>query len=276
MTAAVQNVYLLGTGVIENGWAPVRRALAKVEGRGRAAGDFEDLESWTFALDVGLAHLTHAWAGCSDDELQARFGDGDHSAARKLFGPTAEATRKTLRQLREEIAGEIENAQRQGELSLKESSARDLAAALGHGRTILVTANWDLAIEKWLEQHGGIPDRVLHVHGSIDCPDHLLLPGERPEEPHRLPEENAAISRAYWRAISAIGAAENVCIAGLSLSPLDAALGIVIGMGLRRNGAAAGKLVILSRDEDAARIERQLRPFVPQGWSIERKAVAEE
>ncbi len=30
MTAAVQNVYLLGTGVIENGWAPVRRALAKV------------------------------------------------------------------------------------------------------------------------------------------------------------------------------------------------------------------------------------------------------
>ncbi len=60
----------------------------------------------------------------------------------------------------------------------------------------------------------------------------MLLPGERPEELYRDEDPNARITSAYWQAMNVFKYARRIYIVGLSLSPLDAALGVALGMGL--------------------------------------------
>jgi hypothetical protein len=109
---------------------------------------------------------------------------------------------------------------------------------------------------------------VLHLHGDVRDPEAMLLPGERPEEVYREDAANAKITSAYFQAMNVLNYARRVYVVGLSLSPLDAALGAAMGMGLIGN-KQAGEVVIVNRSgSKTAKIANQVRTVVPETWSI--------
>jgi hypothetical protein len=260
-------VYVFGTGGVEGAWDPVLRAVGKLSGTLVEA----DVANWWFGLQGRLIHLTSAWRGMRDDQLEARFGPGKHEASRAQIAKLDENYRRQLRALKEAIATELQAAHDKNEIRARQDLLEKVAIDAGEGSTAILTANWDLCLEKLLYSPGE-PPKVLHLHGSISDPSGMLLPGERPEELYRDEPDNGQITNSYWRAINIFGFARRIYIVGLSLSPLDAALGVILGMGLA-SAKEPGEIVVVNRAEDMPRIVRQVRMVAPKGWTIREMVV---
>jgi hypothetical protein len=264
-SVVIDTVYLFGTGAVEGAWAPVLRAIARSQGGSEID---PDLANWWFSVQGRMIHLTSTWRSMSNVALEARFGPGQHERTREGMVAADEGSRRQFRELKEEIAKELTAAHERGEIRARESLLRTVAVDAGQGSTVNLTANWDLSLEKLLESLVPGPPKVLHLHGDIRDPQGMLLPGERPEELYREEVPNARITSAYWQAMNAFKYARRIYIAGLSLSPLDAALGVALGMGLVSN-EQPGEIVVVNRTcEEASRINREVRMIAPPAWSI--------
>ena len=261
----IDTVYLFGTGVVEGAWDPVVRVISKSQG---GSGVDPEIANWWFGVQGRMIHLTSSWRAMPNKDLEARFGRGQHEKTRQAMTVADEGYRRQFRELKEEIAKELRAAHDRGGIRARESLLKAVAIDAGEGSTAILTANWDLSLEKLLESLGGEPPKVLHLHGDIREPQGMLLPGERPEELYRDEVPNARITSAYFQAINAFRYARKIYIAGLSLSPLDAALGVALGMGVVGN-EHPGEIIVVNRTiEEASRINRQVRLIAPPAWKI--------
>ena len=98
----------------------------------------------------------------------------------------------------------------------------------GQSRFFLTT-NWDRLLETELAYN---PKSVMHIHGDVEVPNCMYLPTETSTEPYRNPEINEHIGALTGTAWHLIHEARQLCIYGLSLSPLDAELGAILGAAL--------------------------------------------
>jgi hypothetical protein len=268
----IDTVYLFGTGAVEGAWAPVLRAVARSQG---GPVQDSDLANWWFNVQGRMVHLTSAWRELSDPRLEARFGPGQHEKTRRAMAEQDETYRQQMRDLKADIARELTVAHQKGEIAARKNPLAAVAIDAGEGSTANLTANWDLSLEKLLEEPGGEPPKVRHLHGDIRNPQSMLLPGERPEELYRDEGGNAMITAAYWEAMNIFNYARRVYIVGLSLTPLDAALGVALGMGLVGN-KSPGEIIVVNRDRrETARISRQVRMVAPPAWSFREMVVGD-
>jgi len=264
---AIDIVYVFGAGCVQGAWEPVLRAVEKMVHHpvGR------DVADWWFGLQGNFTHLIASWGRLKDEELEGRFGKGDHSESRRRMARQDEQSRAEMSDLKYAIAEELRTAHAKGEIRVREELLEKVAVDAGHGRTAILTANWDLCLDKWLEG-ADEPVKIVHLHGDISEPNGMLLPGERPEELFRNAEDNARITNAYWRAMIIFSFARRVYAVGLSLSPLDAALGVALGLGLK-SARQPGEIVVVNRKADMDRIVRQIRMLAPDGWRIRQMPV---
>jgi hypothetical protein len=267
----IDTVYLFGAGSVEGAWEPVLRALERIYGNPVPG----DLANWWFSVQGRLIHLTSCWRSLVDQQLEARFGPGDHQKSRQGIVALDNTYRQQMRSLKDEIAKELFAAHDRGELRARENLLTAVATDAGEGSTANLTANWDLSLEKLLESIDDEPPKVLHLHGDIRNPDGMLLPGERPEEVYRDEGSNSNITSAYWKAINIFNYARRIYIAGLSLSPLDAALGVILGMGLAGN-RLPGEIIVVNRNrEETTRITNQVRMMIaPSTWTLREMVIS--
>jgi hypothetical protein len=258
-------VYLFGTGAVEGAWEPVLKAISQSQ---REAVLDRDLANWWFNVQGRIAHLASSWGALTYEGLEARFGPGQHDLVSEAMKQLAKSYRQQVSSLKVEIAREIALAQDRGDLRAREPFLTRVARDAGHGSTVILTANWDLSLERLLEALHGEPSKVHHLHGDIRDPAAMLLPGESPEELCREAIDNAKLTKAYFTAMGVLKRARRVYVAGLSLSPLDAALGVVLGVGLLGN-PNPGEIIIVNKNKaETERIAGQVRIVVSAAWSL--------
>jgi len=216
----IDTVYLLGAGCVNGAWPLVLRAASRYA---ETTLDKDDSD-WWFTATTHYLHFISGWRSLQDDQLRGRFGDGDHNSSRRALSAQHKIDAEKHAALQKAIADELYAAHERNELSLKEPLLELRAVHAGEGSTAILTTNWDLCLEKLLDQPGE-KAKVVHLHGDIRKPTGMLLPGERLEELFREEADNATITHAYWTASLMFERARRIYVAGLSLSLLDAAVG---------------------------------------------------
>jgi len=169
-----------------------------------------DVADWWFGLQGNFTHLIASWARLKDEELEGRFGKGDHNETRRRMARQDEQSRAEMSDLKHAIAEELRAAHAKGEIRVREALLEKVAVDAGNGRTTVLIANWDLCLDKWLEGADD-PVKIVHLHGDISEPSGMLLPGERPEELFRNADDTARITNAYWRAMITSSASRSAC-----------------------------------------------------------------
>jgi hypothetical protein len=206
--------------------------------------------------------------------------DDDREAYRRI-------ERQDLR-LRENIAAHIRVAAEQEFYGLRRAVVPFLHDERWGTNRLFLTTNWDRVLENDLALG---PESVVHIHGDVQAPSTLYLPTETSTEPYRTDEGNARLASFTRSAVQVIQGARQVCIYGLSLSPLDAELNVVLGVGLEpRSGPPVPIYVCNLRSEltetmwrvraalDGAAnatiygvaVEPEISSPVPEGWDLRR------
>jgi hypothetical protein len=210
-------VLLVGAGAVCNAWDPVRAAL-----RGAACEDVCSDEGANFAL----ARLVNAAR-----EIELIVLDSPRrrrSAQRRVALKSRGQIRERLRETKRKIASALENQP----LTPRAEFPAVLEAVRREGSALhVVTTNWDSAVERSVDQHGGATS-FDYLHGTSRSANGLYLPSEVAEERYRSRRERRGALRARGRATRLVGQATCVALYGLSVSALDAELGQVLASGL--------------------------------------------
>ena len=203
-------VFLIGSGVNTNPWVPVVSALQEFAPYlGSTCGEHANfwLALHVFTLRVAGFHR--------------RSRNASHASAAHMI-----TLKKTDRLVRETIAAKLRRATERGDFfGVRPEFARVLEHPRWRNFTFLTT-NWDRNVEEQL----GFD--VTHLHGDVSDSNCLYLPTETSHEPYRSSGLNKRMRLSAGTAWRRIRGAKQVCIYGLSLSPLDAELAITLGMGL--------------------------------------------
>jgi len=243
--------FIIGTGVCPASWAPVCRALHQHLSRLGLASPPEvssGLANFIFAHHV---HMKRLWARESSNADRS-------DDFRKLAGGYDEVDKE----LRRTIAQELDQAQSSGSIQLEERFLRALELPWT-GKKLVFTANWDTLVERrGLTQ----PRSLFHLHGDITRPETLLLPTEVVDDPSRTQDvwmQQKEILGSLWRLA---GAAHNVWLYGISLSPLDIEIGMLLHIGLSEQPRRSPRRIIVSsRSEDLPAIEQRVRLVARMG-----------
>jgi len=180
-----------------------------------------DCDAGNFAFAFMVGYLRN---------LFARMNFAKSSASASLITTQAYLeARQRLEDLRARIAQELTAAMHSGEIRLRRQFIETTDAYVGS--QAFITTNWDLLLEAALLQAGAPEPRVVHIHGDIGEPKHLLLPMEVVHEPYR---DLASVHRleTKFQTVHLFHRAKSVVIYGLSMSPLDAEIGQVLRDGL--------------------------------------------
>jgi len=210
-------VFLLGSGIGANSWVPV---IAGIH-------EFYPTVGVTSAERANFWLAWWVYAQRTRGELMRRGDLGDERADTERRNRELEASDLGLRQT---IAANIRVATEQDFFRLRRQAVRVLGDWQLWGRSrYYLTTNWDRLLETELAYS---PKSVMHIHGDVEMPSCLYLPTETSTEPYRKPDINEHIGALTGMAAELIRRARQLCIYGLSLSPLDAELGAILGAGL--------------------------------------------
>jgi hypothetical protein len=229
----------VGTGAVENSWAPVLRALNK---HSRVEINHDNADLYLTRLVYMMRFFT-------------RHPDPPDSPLKNQdFG-------EVFRSIKVSIANELREAEESGELKLRDAMPfihQRFIKPTG-GRFMFITTNWDRVAERQTEQlmQDAPPGTVrpFHIHGSVDDHDGLYLPSEEAYEIYRSDERNASFGGMHVGLMDALDSVENLILYGLSLSPLDPELGQYMASGL--NEKVLKRVTIV--DPDYKKIASRLR-----------------
>jgi hypothetical protein len=212
-THASDTVFLLGSGAVANAWVPVVAAVQEFYSHAQVTNGEE-------------ANFLLAWWVYHQRARALRVQRGDLTPENRELNAQVEVSDLRLRQT---IAAHLSVASEQDFFRLRRQAVAVLNdRRWGDGRVFL-TANWD----RLLEMEMAYPSAsVIHIHGEVEKPSCLYLPTETSTENYRSQEVNEHIARLTGTAWQVIRDARQLCIYGLSLSPLDAELAAILGVGL--------------------------------------------
>lgn len=218
-TPVCDTVFLLGSGIVANAWVPVISGVDEFypHARVRTADQANFWLAWWV-----YQQRTRA-------ELMRRTDLGDERGDTERRDKELDASDLGLRQT---IAANIRAAtDRPDFFRLRRDAVRLLQTERSRwGRSaFFLTTNWDRLLESELSISS---KSVMHIHGDVEMPSCLYLPTETSTEGYRLPDINEHIGALTGSAWDLIAKARQLCIYGLSLSPLDAELAAILGTGL--------------------------------------------
>jgi hypothetical protein len=262
--------FLLGSGVVANAWVPVIQALREFRPHSEITKD----EHANFVLAWWVYHQRSRF-------MRMRMYD--------VTGEDREAYGRVERQdlrLRQNIAAHIRVAAEQEFYGIRRAAVPFLHDERWGATRFFVTTNWDRVLENELAMR---PESVVHIHGDVEVPNTLYLPTETSTEPYRSKEENAQLASFIRSAVQVIQGARQLCIYGLSLSPLDAELNVVLGVGLEPRSGPPVPIYVCNLKRDVAEtmwrvraaldgaanvnihgiaVEPESSPPVPDGWDL--------
>lgn len=197
---------LIGSGAVRNSWVPVNRALQETFGfvPGGEGSNF------AFAnLVFQLRRLERAKA-----QLLVR-----------AFEAFREKRIKEFNDLRTRIGRHLDVAMAGGELVVRPELEMIRRSYFTGAIERVITTNWDGAID------AALPGATIcHLHGHVRDTNTLYLPSETAEEPYRREDERKYLRDRITQAFELLDETmQHLIIWGLSLSPLDIELGIVVG-----------------------------------------------
>lgn len=205
---------IVGAGAVENGWAPVLRALR---------GQFP-MALTADGANIHLARAVYLLRWWSSDQTEH---------GRKCFAETL----NYFKDLKTEIAAELLLSQKTGEIRARPELAAILDKFIvpNPGKFILLSTNWDHVVEravyKHLDPHFRCTINAIHIHGSADDQSTMYFPTEVTKEPYRSAEEEMTIGAIHGSTWRTLEGATQAIIYGLSLSPLDAELCQILACG---------------------------------------------
>jgi hypothetical protein len=212
-TNASDTVFLLGSGAVANAWVPVVAAVQEFYAHARVTNEHE-------------ANFVLAWWVYHQRIRALRVQKGNLSEEAQERNRQLEISDLGLRQT---IAAYLRVASEQSFFRLRPQAVGVLNDQRWGDSRVFLTANWD----RLLEMDMAYPAKsVVHIHGNVEKPSCLYLPTETSTELYRTEEANKHIGLLTGTAWQFIRDARQLCIYGLSLSPLDAELGVVLGTGL--------------------------------------------
>ncbi len=136
----------------------------------------------------------------------------------------------------------------------------------GRRGVIYLSTNWDHLLEKAMALSS---KSIVHLHGDVSRPACIYLPSETSHEAHRSPESNKYIATLTGTAWQVIRDTRQLCIYGLSLSPLDAELSWVLQAGLDAHTRETLRIHLFNRGEELDKVEWRVRLLLPSGSNIE-------
>lgn len=114
-----------------------------------------------------------------------------------------------------------------------------------------------------------VPDNsVVHLDGDVQRPDCIYLPTETSYEGHRSSEANQYIGRFTGTAWQVIQRTQQLCIYGLSLSPLDAELSWVLQVGMENHTQESLQIHLFNLRAELDELEWRIRLLLPRGQEI--------
>ncbi|REG24419.1 hypothetical protein ATI61_11427 [Archangium gephyra] len=236
---APYTLFLVGAGADEGGWRPVFDAINEATGT-KLVSSVDDanvfLSQHVYGLRLGPAF--------------ERLGQlpPESVAAQKKEG--AEWDRK----LKAAIANHLKQATSSGAMRLRPRFLEALKEPRFSPRRLFLTANWDLLLEREL----GSSKEIFHFHGDVNDPGNLFLPSEITPEEYRTKEQHDAMGKSVAALWQTVADAEDICIFGLSLSPLDAEVAFTIGLGIQHRPDLKRQITIFGLEGDTKLIESRL------------------
>ncbi len=210
----------VGAGAVENAWVPVSRALQQYY-KPKMDAD---------GCNMSLSQLVFNLRFFSNRKHREPYQE-EHLAALK----------EQLIVFRNSISYELMISQEKNEILARPELFEILEkyAIYNNKKFMFVSTNWDTVIDNAILAfcHKKFPNKEinlfpLHVHGSIYSTDHLYFPTEVTHEPYRADTEIETLSTINASIMQGLELCERVIIYGLSLSPLDAELGMILTAGL--------------------------------------------
>jgi hypothetical protein len=236
-------VVLIGSGAIRSSWAPVLRAIAAARGTPPPRGE----------PCLSFVQLTWKLRWLKSQLMCGHVKVGRQRRIRSTYLKTC----REYRALQTSIAKELKAAAISGEIA-PDPEARGLRAWLSTQEAFVITTNWDRTIETVLPSR----PRPLYLHGNADRPRTLFLPSETIEEPYRL---DTGGSRPHGdragAAMSILEKCSRVVVYGLSVSPFDVELGMVLGSAF---GTAPSTQEILVVNPEPEPVISRLQFFLPK------------
>jgi hypothetical protein len=232
----MNTTFLAGNGAIEGGWEPIKRAILKTFGK-------------TLDRDPNLAfaNLTYQLRWLKFQKEKGICG-------------TAEAFDKkcqTYEELKNNICCEITKDTQNGRMRVRDGLNRALQR-FSQGHTCVGTTNWDRLFEPYLREQ---IDKLIYVHGSVKYPDSLYLPTESIIEPYRpYSAESCLHGRIAGGLMSVLQDTNKLVIYGLSLSPLDVELDLVIADGFKDTSNPKSAIIV---DPEHEFVKERLCFFLP-------------
>ena len=202
---------LLGSGAVRNSWVPVNRALAETFGFVPAA-DGGNLAFATLVFQLRWLHTPKPKA----------------KMLPKAVAAFREQRLREFNKLRAQIARELDMAVGGGELVVRPELEMIERSYFTDGIQRVITTNWDGTIDARLPHAD-----ICHLHGHVENSNTLYLPSESVEEPYREVDERQYLRDRIAHAFSLLDEkTHHLVIWGLSLSPLDVELSILLGEAL--------------------------------------------
>ncbi len=244
---------LVGAGAVENGWAPVIRAL---QGYCYVPLSAKGANFYMARLIYKLRFYIY--------KLRS-YGTLDIDLARQ----EAAMLKDHLANIRKAICTELSAAQSSGEIKIRKEFDHVIEKLLlpDCNEFLMVSTNWDLVADKAITQVPKIRGasskwniRTLHIHGSIKKHNTLYLPSEVIREPYREKGEEEEIGNLHSSIMLGLEVAHRIVLYGLSISPLDAELSQLLLVGWDNPNLREILIVDPDHESIAERVMLLLRP----------------
>ncbi len=205
-------VLLVGAGSVDGAWEPVLDALsARIPERSPAVAN------------VYFATLVHRLRWLHDKSVRPVPSPVAQQGYLNELKAALEEYRSVTSKIAQALSASHFRTRPEGQL-IREKFLRSSSP---YRSFRVVTTNWDFANSDLIEEDGaGRQPGIDFLHGTFDIG--LYLPGEVVDEPYRGTDNRSEFFTSFLGTVTALRDVPRLVVYGLSVSPLDAALGFLL------------------------------------------------